>query len=159
MRRIDENITLEVLEMSTSPIQAISTTAEAEEFLREYFDTWRKSDVDEIMNYFADDVELVLPIGTLQGKDAVRSQFVAPFTAAFPGNVHEPQCVVYQNGVAAVEWRFKAEHLGELNGIPASGRKTDLPGCSFYFIEEKRITAGHVYFNMPTLLEQIGVNP
>ncbi len=108
------------------------------------------------MEYFADDVELVLPTGPLRGKEAVRAHFVAPFTAAFPGNVHEIQKVVYGDGVAAVEWRFKGEHLGELNGIPPSGRKTDLPGCSFYFIEDRIITAGHVYFNLPTLLEQIG---
>ncbi len=142
--------------MSTSTIEPVSTSAGAEAFLREYFDAWRRGDVDEVMGYFADDVELLLPTGPLHGKDAVRSQFVGPFTAAFPGNVHEVQRLVYQDGVAAVEWRFKGEHLGELNGIPPSGRKTDVPGCSFYFIQDRVITAGHVYFNLPTLLEQIG---
>ncbi len=143
--------------MSANPIQAISTSDNAEDYLNAYFDAWRRGDIDEVMAYFTDDVEMVTPIGTLQGKDAVRNEFVAPFCVAFPGNVHEPQCVVYKEGVASVEWRFKAEHLGELNGIPASGLKTDLPGCSFYFLEGNLIKSGHIYYNLPTFLAQIGV--
>ena len=77
------------------------------------------------------------------------------FVAAFPGNIHEIQRLVHEDGLVAVEWRFKAEHRGEFQGIPANGRKTDVPGCSFYSLEDGVITGGNIYFNVPTLIEQI----
>ena len=126
--------------------------------IQEYFDSWKGTDEHKILAWYSDDVRLRLPTGLLEGKTAVRDQFVRPFVAAFPGNVHEIQRLVYGDGVVAVEWRFKAEHRGEFQGIPASGRRTDVPGCSFYSLDDRVITAGNIYFNVPTLLEQIGVS-
>lgn len=139
--------------MQETAIQSVETVRS---FMQEYFDAWERGNEEEILEYYSDDVTLSLPIGTLEGKQAVRETFVGPFNIAFPGNVHEVQNLLYQDGVVAVEWRFKAEHRGVLSGIPPTGRKVDVPGCSFYFLRDKTITGGHIYFNFPTLLEQIG---
>ena len=143
--------------MQTTATQPVETSA-VRNFIQEYFDAWERGDEEEILGYYSTDVLLRLPIGTLDGKQAVRDQFVRPFNLAFPGNVHEIQTLVAGEGVVAVEWRFKAEHSGVFNGISPTGRKVDVPGCSFYFWEDKTITAGHIYFNFPTLLEQLGAD-
>ncbi|PYU51937.1 MAG: hypothetical protein DMG53_00960, partial [Acidobacteria bacterium] len=57
-------------------------------FIQEYFDAWKGTDEDKILAYYSDDVVIQLPTGTLEGKIAVRDNFVRPFIAAFPGNVH-----------------------------------------------------------------------
>jgi steroid delta-isomerase-like uncharacterized protein len=129
----------------------------ARNLIQEYFDSWKGTDEGRILAWYSDDVRLWLPTGLLEGKAAVREQFVRPFIHAFPGNVHEIQRLVYGDNVVAVEWRFKAEHSGKFQGIPATGRKTDVPGCSIYSLRDGVITAGNIYFNVATLLEQIGV--
>lgn len=134
---------------------AVTDFASARNLIQGYFESWSGTDEDEILAWYSDDVNLWLPTGMLEGKMAVRDQFVRPFVAAFPGNVHEIQRLIYQDGVVVVEWRFKAEHCGEFLGVPPSGRRTDVPGCSVYFLGEGTTTGGSVYFNVPTLLEQI----
>jgi ketosteroid isomerase-like protein len=72
-------------------MQAVVTETAPERvraFIQEYFDAWKGTDEDAILAYYADDVELHLPIGTFSGKAAVRDNFVRPFIAGFPGNVH-----------------------------------------------------------------------
>jgi steroid delta-isomerase-like uncharacterized protein len=140
--------------MSTDTVRTVATPIRA--LVQEYFDAWERGDEQEILSYYADDVRLWLPIATLDGKPAVRDHFVRPFCAAFPGNVHEIQNLVYENGAVAVEWRFKAVHKGTFMQYPPSGRTTDVPGCSVYFVRDNIITGGNIYFNFATLVEQIG---
>ncbi len=130
----------------------------AHNLIQEYFDAWKGTDEQKILDWYSDDVKLRLPTGVLEGKAAVRDRFVRPFITAFPGNIHEIQRLIYEGGLVAVEWRFKAEHSGEFQGIPPSGRRTDVPGCSFYSLDGAVITAGNIYFNLPTLFEQIGAS-
>lgn len=129
----------------------------ARNLIRKYFDSWKGTDEGRTLAWYSNDVRLWLPTGLLEGKAAVRDQFVRPFINAFPGNMHEIQRVVYRDNVVAVEWRFRAVHSGKFQGIPASGCRTDVPGCSFYSLGDRVITAGNIYFNVATLLEQIGV--
>src|SRR5205823_12460643 len=105
----------------------------------------------------SDDVTIDLPTGGLEGKTAVRDMFVRPFIAAFPGNIHAIRNLVYGGGnLVAVEWNFLAKHQGEFNGLPATGNTVRVPGCSLYEFNGRQITAGRIYFDVPTLLRQIG---
>jgi SnoaL-like polyketide cyclase len=73
-----------------------------------------------------------LPTGTLDGKSAVRDNFVLPFLAGFPGNVHSARNIAHAQGLVAVEWSFEAMHNGRFAGIEPTGKKVQVPGCSFY---------------------------
>jgi len=53
-------------------------------FIQEYIDAWKGTDEDKILSYYSDDVTIQLPTGTLEGKAAVRDNFVHPFVTAFP---------------------------------------------------------------------------
>ena len=48
-------------------------------FVQEYFDAWKGADVQKILAYYSDDVVIQLPTGSLEGKPAVRDNFVIPF--------------------------------------------------------------------------------
>jgi steroid delta-isomerase-like uncharacterized protein len=128
-------------------------------FLDEFFGAWQGTDIEKIMDYYSDDVVIQLPTGTLTGKTAVRDNFVVPFVAGFPGNVHTVQMLAHAENLVAVEWKFEAVHTGEFLGIQPTGREVDVPGCSFYEhrLDSRRITAGRIYFDVGTLLRQIGV--
>ena len=63
---------------------ALASTTEVQAFIHEYFGAWG-TDEERIMSYFAEHVVLQLPGTLLNGKEAVREQFVRPFITAFPG--------------------------------------------------------------------------
>ena len=126
-------------------------------FIAEYFDAWKGTNENQILAYFSDEVVLCLPTGTLDGKVAVRDNFVRPFIAAFPGNVHAIRNLARGGGLVAVEWSFEAVHKGAFANTPATGRAVKVPGCSFYEydLSSRVITAGRIYFDLDTLMRQI----
>jgi steroid delta-isomerase-like uncharacterized protein len=142
-------------------MQAVGTQVQPHEvraFIQEYFDAWQGTDDEKILAYYSDDVVLHLPTGTLEGKVAVRDNFVRPFIAGFPGNVHVIRNLAHATNLAAVEWSFEAVHSGTFASIPATGKAVQVPGCSFYEydLRTRTIPAGRIYFDVATLLRQIG---
>jgi steroid delta-isomerase-like uncharacterized protein len=127
-------------------------------FIEEYFDAWKGTDEDKILPYYSDDVVIHLPTGTLEGKRAVRDNFVRPFIAAFPGNVHAILTLAHATNLVAVEWSFEAVHKGTFANIATTGRQVKVPGCSFYEydLETRTIPSGRIYFDLGALLRQIG---
>lgn len=142
--------------MSATATQASPESIRA--FVQEYFDAWKGTDESKILSYYADSVEIHLPTGILKGKSAVRDNFVQPFVAGFPGNVHSIRNLAFARNLVAVEWSFEAVHSGAFAAIPASGKHVQVLGCSFYEYDlvERRIPAGRIYFDLGTLMRQIG---
>jgi steroid delta-isomerase-like uncharacterized protein len=55
-----------------------------------------------------------------------------------------------------VETRFKGRHVGPFYGTPASGRDVDVPMVIFVTFRAGLLSGERFYWNMLTLLEQIG---
>jgi predicted ester cyclase len=91
----------------------------------------------------------------------VRDNFVRPFIAAFPGNVHAIRNLAHAHNLVAAEWSFEATHKGRFGNIAATGRQVQVPGCSIYEYDlpAKTITAGRIYFDFATLLRQLETRP
>ena len=134
------------------------TAIDTRQFIQQYFDAWEESVAEKILSYYSDDVVIdVLGVpALLEGKPAVAENFVLPFTRAFPGNVHKILNFIHQGNQVVIEWMFTAVHKGEFSDMPATARTVNVPGCSVYTIEGDQITRGHIYFNGPTLLKQLG---
>ena len=60
---------------------------------------------------------------------------------------------------AMVEGDFVGKHIGEFAGIPATSKDVRVPLCVVYDLENDQIKRGRVYFEMPALLQQLGLNP
>lgn len=142
-----------------SAAAAIAGTDSVQAFVQEYFDAWKGVDTNRILDYLTEDVVMQLPTGTLEGRPAVRDNFVIPFVGAFPGNVHSIVNLALARDLVAVEWCFDAEHRGPFGAIQATGNRVQVPGCSFYSydLDSRKIRAGRIYFDFTTLLRQIGV--
>jgi steroid delta-isomerase-like uncharacterized protein len=142
--------------MTATATQGSQENARA--FIQEYFDAWKGTDENKILAYYADDVVIHLPTGILKGKPTVRDNFVRPFVAGFPGNVHAIRDLGFAPRLVAVEWSFEAVHRGAFAGIPASGKQVQIPGCSFYEYDlgKRVITGGRIYFDPAALMRQIG---
>jgi predicted ester cyclase len=141
--------------MATS--MALASTTGVEAFFKEYFGAWG-TDEGRILSYFTDDVVLQVPNAVMNGKAAVRDQFVRPYIAGFPGNRHIPKKMIFGQNVVALEWSVEAEHKGTFAGIAPTGNHVQVSGCSIYEYDptKRQITAGRIYFDVGTLLKQIG---
>lgn len=58
---------------------------------------------------------------------------------------------------AMVEGDFVGKHIGEFAGIPATQKDVRVPLCVVYDLENDQIKRGRVYFEMPALMQQLGM--
>src|SRR5262245_55783992 len=136
---------------------AVGSVPEVESFIHEYFDAWSGTDEDRIMSYYAQDATVQIPGALMQGRAAIREQFVRPFISAFPGNRHFVRNWIFGRDVVVVEWNFEAQHKGPFEGYAATDTRVGVPGCGVYEYDSARrqITAARIYFDVGTLLKQI----
>jgi len=135
---------------------ALRSVFDIEAFMIEYYAAWGGTDEDRIMSYYADNVTIQIPGSLMQGKLAVREQFVRPFITAFPGNRHFVKNIIFGQDSAVVEFTFKAEQTGPFAGHAGMGAPIELPGCGFYEYDSAKwqITSARIYFDVGTLLKQ-----
>jgi len=136
---------------------ALASVNDIESFIHEYFEAWGGTDEDRIMSYYADNVTVQIPGTFMQGKSALREQFVRPFITGFPGNRHFVRNWIFGRGVVVVEWTFAAEHKGPFAGRAATDAHIEVPGCGVYEYDsvKRQITAARIYFDSATLLKQL----
>src|SRR5689334_16603243 len=111
---------------------ALASTTDVRAFIDDYFKAWEGTDEDRILSYYSDTVAVAIPGMVMEGKAALRDQFVRPFIAAFPGNRHIIKNTIFGKGVVVVEWSFEGAHTGPFAGRAASGVAVKVPGCGVY---------------------------
>jgi len=136
---------------------AIASENDVRAFIDEYFKAWEGTDEDRILSYYSETVSLEIPGLLINGKAALRDQFVRPFVAGFPGNRHVVKEMIFGKEIVVVEWSFEANHSGPFSGRAATGTAVKLPGCGVYQFDpvRRQITAARIYFDVTTLLKQI----
>jgi steroid delta-isomerase-like uncharacterized protein len=136
---------------------AIASVDDVRAFIDEYFEAWSGTDEGLILSYYSENVALELPSTVINGKAALRDQFVRPFVAGFPGNRHVVKNMIFGKDVVVVEWSFESAHKGPFLGTLATGTAVKLPGCGVYQFDplKRQITAARIYFDVTTLLKQI----
>jgi PAS domain S-box-containing protein len=125
--------------------------------MTEYYAAWGGTDEDRIMSYYADNVTIQIPGSLMQGRLAVREQFVRPFITAFPRNRHFVKNIILGRESAVVEFVFKAKQTGPFAGHAGTNAPIELPGCGFYEYDSamRQISSARIYFDAGTLLKQI----
>jgi steroid delta-isomerase-like uncharacterized protein len=109
---------------------------------------------------FADDVTFTI-MGTGQehhGLEGVLQMLHYFYKYAFDATTELRQLVI-EDQKAIGEWDFIGKHIGEFAGIPATGKDVRVPLCVSYELENDMIKHARVYFEMPVLFQQLGVNP
>jgi steroid delta-isomerase-like uncharacterized protein len=136
---------------------ALGSVADIRAFMDGYFKAWEGTDEDRILSYYADNVSVAIPGMVMEGKAALRDQFVRPFIAAFPGNRHVVENMVFGKDVVVVEWSYQGSHSGPFAGRAATGVAVKVPGCGVYELDplNRKITAARIYLELTTLLKQI----
>ncbi len=89
------------------------------------------------------------------GKEGVMGMLNYFYRIAFDATA-ETKNVIIADQQALVEGDFVGKHIGEFAGIPATQKQVRVPIAIAYDLEHDRIKRGRVYFEMPTLLRQVG---
>jgi predicted ester cyclase len=65
--------------------------------------------------------------------------------------------LIVDGGIGVAEADFVGEHIGEFAGIPPTHNQVRVPLCVVYEVEDEKIKRARIYFEMPAMLEQLGV--
>ena len=91
------------------------------------------------------------------GRDGVQGMLNYFYHIAFDATATTRVSLFGENN-AVVEGDFVGKHIGEFAGIPATGKDVRVPLCVVYDLENDLIKQGRVYFEMPALLQQLGIS-
>lgn len=123
------------------------------EVMTRYFNS-EHSDV----SVMADDVVFtIMATGqTHRGPEAVLGMLNYFYHFAFDATA-ETNNSIFADGKAVFEGDFVGRHIGEFAGIPATNKDVRVPIAVIYDLENDQITQGRVYFEMPALMQQLGI--
>lgn len=91
-----------------------------------------------------------------RGPEAVLAMMNHTYHVAFEATAI-PRLMLFGESNAVAEFDFVGKHTGEFAGIPATGKDVRVPMCVVYDVPNGRITRARVYFEVPVLLQQLGV--
>jgi len=121
--------------------------------IMKYFDT-RHTD----LSIMADDVVFTLMATGDEHKTpaGVQGMLQYLYDVAFDATTETTNLVIADNQ-AVWEGYFIGKHVGEFNGIPATGKDVRVPICVSYDIENDQIKRARIYFELPVMLQQLGI--
>jgi predicted ester cyclase len=91
-----------------------------------------------------------------KGREGILDMLNYFYSVAFDARAESYNVVYGENG-AVLEARLIGKHIGEFAGIPATGEEVDVPICVSYDVEGDQIKRGRVYFEIPALMTQLGI--
>ena len=129
------------------------SVASTREVMMRYFNS-EHSDVSAM----ADDVVFTI-MATGQehsGPEGVLGMLNYFYHIAFDATA-ETKNTIFADGQAVFEGDFVGKHIGEFIGVPATNKAVRVPICVVYDLKNDQITKGRVYFEIPALMQQLGV--
>ena len=122
-------------------------------FVEEFWNQGNPAAADELM---ASDAEIHMPTGETLNLDELKS-FAGAWRESFPDWHSTFEELIAEGDRVAERWTGRGTHLGELMGIPPTGRRVEGPGSVFYRIVDGKIVEFRAQFDMMGLMQQLGV--
>jgi steroid delta-isomerase-like uncharacterized protein len=128
------------------------------------FDNLNAHDLDSNDALSSDDAKFEAP-GAPGALDRAQGRaYTQGFLTAFPDLHFDVTLTVAQGDHVVVNWVGSGTHTGPMltpsgNSIPPTGKKAVTPGSSTLEIKNGKVTRNQVYFDMATLLGQLGLLP
>lgn len=104
----------------------------------------------------AADAEIHMPTGEVVDLDWLKT-FAGTWRESFPDWYSAVEELLAEGDRVAERWTGRGTHRGELQGIPPTGGRVDVPGSVFYRIAGGKIVEFRAQFDMMRLMQQLGV--
>ena len=111
--------------------------------------------IDEV---FSPNYVLHTPAGPVHGPEGFK-QFVLMYRNAFPDARYTLEEMIAEGDKVVTRWTATGTHLGELMGIPPTGRRGTVTGISIGRYEGGKLVEEWLNFDALGMLQQIGVIP
>jgi steroid delta-isomerase-like uncharacterized protein len=136
------------------------STAVVDPLWQAWATTWSSHDMDQVLPLYTDDCTYEdVTLGAVNhGKEELRS-FGQFFFSGFPDVTFEMTSGFVAGNWAGGEWIMKGTHTGDLPGLPAAGKRVSVRGSSIIELEDGKIRRCSDYWDMATLLRQLGLMP
>ena len=131
---------------------------------REWFEAWNERDFDRGAALVTADADLVeVPTGeTFRGPEGSREEAKKWAEALPDGRVEVRQAIGAANA-AVLECRIRGTNTGPFatptGDVPATGREVDFEFCTILQIEAGKITGVRHYYDVATIMRQLGLMP
>jgi steroid delta-isomerase-like uncharacterized protein len=130
-----------------------------EAVVREHMESENRHDFDSTIGTFAHPRYEIIPSGDVyDGEDAVR-RYYEETRAAFPDQRNELIALHHTDDAVIVEFYLLGTHLGPLRGVPPTGKDFRTRMTAFFFFDGELITCERVYFDLLSILAQLGLAP
>jgi steroid delta-isomerase-like uncharacterized protein len=117
---------------------------------------WNRGDMSVIDRTVAEQHAEHEPDGDEIGRSHLK-QTVLAYRTAFPDLRMSVEDQIADGDRVAIRWTASGTHLGELNGIPATGRPAQVAGVFIHRLADGLITDSWSMFDQIGLLLQLGV--
>ena len=121
-------------------------------FVEEFWNEGNMAAADELV---AVDAEIHMPTGEVVEVDGLKG-FAGAWRAAFPDWHSTFEELVAEGDRVAERWTGRGTHRGELQGIPPTGKRVEVPGSVFYRIVGGKIVEFRGQLDMMGLMQQLG---
>jgi predicted ester cyclase len=131
------------------------STEQNKAIVRRWFEVWEEKDIDLIDELHSPDYvgHIVGTPGPVRGRDALKQLFAAYLAAL---EVHRSNELLMAEGdlVAAYD-TYRVRHIGELAGIPPTGKELTMTGIDIYRLVDGKIVEQWYEMDFTGLLKQL----
>jgi steroid delta-isomerase-like uncharacterized protein len=128
-----------------------------EEIVREHMESENRLDFDTTMGTFDHPRYELIGTGEVHdGEAEVRAYFDETRTA-FPDQRNELIALHHADDAVIAEFWLRGTHLGSFRRLPGTGRSFECRMTAFFLFEEERLVCERVYFDVGTILRQLGI--
>jgi steroid delta-isomerase-like uncharacterized protein len=124
-------------------------------FVEGFWNEGNTTAADELM---AVDAEIHMPTGEALNLDELKG-FAVTFRESFPDWHSTFEELIAEGDRVAERWTGRGTHLGDMWGIPPTGKRVEGPGSVFYRIVDGKIVKFRAQFDMMGLMQQLGAIP
>jgi steroid delta-isomerase-like uncharacterized protein len=136
------------------------TSEEIRAFLDRFSGAWESQNVRALGACYADDCTVVSPIfGTLHGRAAVEKSYGDLVKVFGIQKVRVDDVVIGNEDPprAVVVWNVQSTHIGEMFGMPASGKKIERTIAYILTLKDGLIVRETRIYDFTSMLMQLGV--
>ena len=108
---------------------------------------------DRLEEVLGTNLEFHLGNTTLNREETI--SMIRSFYEAFPDLAHTPEEIYSVDGRVIIRATDRATHLGDFQGVPASGRKIEVGQIAIYRVDDERIVEIQEQFDSAGLMAQI----
>jgi steroid delta-isomerase-like uncharacterized protein len=123
----------------------------------EHMESENVHEFDVTMATFSHPRYEIVPTGEVYDGEAEVRRYFAETRAAFPDQRNELVRLHHADDAVIVEFDLKGTHLGELRGIPPTGKEFTCRTIALFIFDGDRLVCERVYFDTLTIISQLGI--